>query len=64
MITLKTISRQNQFISVTVKLGIQMNAKIGGEIWQVHIPTKTLMVIGIDMYRGNIKNINFIDFKN
>jgi len=38
---------------VATKVGIQINAKLGGEIWAVQIPTKTLMVIGIDTYRDS-----------
>ncbi len=40
-------------MSVATKIGIQINAKLGGEVWGVHIPTKTLMVIGMDSYHGN-----------
>ena len=53
MVQIKTLSRQNQLISVATKIGLQINAKLGGEIWALDIPTKTLMVIGIDTYHGN-----------
>lgn len=53
MVQIKTLLRQNQLISVATKIGLQVNAKLGGEIWAVDIPTKTLMVIGIDTYHGN-----------
>ena len=54
MVLTKTIAatRRNQLMSVATKIGIQINAKLGGEIWGVHIPTKTLMVIGVDSYHG------------
>jgi len=39
-------------MSVATKIGIQINAKLGGEVWGVQIPTKTLMVIGMDSYHG------------
>ena len=29
---------------------IQMNCKLGGELWAVDIPLKNLMIIGIDVY--------------
>jgi len=40
-------------MSVATKIGIQINAKLGGEVWGVQIPTKTLMVIGMDSYHGS-----------
>ena len=53
MVVMRTLVRRNQLMSVATKIGIQINAKLGGEIWGVHIPTKTLMVIGMDSYHGN-----------
>ena len=53
MVLTRTLSRHTQIISVATKIGIQINAKLGGEIWGVHIPTKTLMVVGMDSYHGN-----------
>lgn len=29
---------------------MQLNCKLGGELWAVDIPLKNLMVIGIDVY--------------
>jgi len=49
----KTLQRQGQLMSVATKVGIQINAKLGGEIWAVPIPSKTIMVIGIDTYRDS-----------
>ncbi|CAF0742824.1 unnamed protein product [Didymodactylos carnosus] len=53
MVLTKTISRRQQLMSVATKIGIQLNAKLGGEIWGVAIPTKTLMVIGMDSYHDS-----------
>ena len=53
MVQVKTLTRQNQLMSVATKIGMQINAKLGGELWSVQIPTKTLMVIGVDSYHGN-----------
>ncbi len=52
MVLKKTLTRRNQLMSVATKIGIQINAKLGGEVWGVLIPTKTLMVIGMDSYHG------------
>jgi aubergine-like protein len=38
MVLAKTISKKNQLMSVATKIGIQLNAKLGGEIWGVTIP--------------------------
>ncbi|UJR37097.1 hypothetical protein I4U23_029801 [Adineta vaga] len=53
MVLAKTISKKNQLMSVATKIGIQLNAKLGGEIWGVTIPSKTLMVIGMDSYHDS-----------
>lgn len=53
MVVLRTLTRNNQLMSVATKIGIQINAKLGGEVWGIQIPTKTLMVIGMDSYHGN-----------
>ncbi|CAF1184445.1 unnamed protein product [Adineta steineri] len=53
MVLTKTLTRRNQLMSVATKIGIQINAKLGGEVWGVQIPTKTLMVIGMDSYHDS-----------
>jgi aubergine-like protein len=39
--------------SVITKVAIQMNAKLGGEIWGVVLPTRSTMVIGMDFYKDS-----------
>jgi len=41
--------------SVVTKVAIQMNCKLGGEIWQSNIPLKNLMICGIDTYHDSQK---------
>ncbi|CAF0863904.1 unnamed protein product, partial [Didymodactylos carnosus] len=53
MVLSKTLSKRGQLMSVATKIGIQLNAKLGGEIWGVNIPSKTLMIIGIDSYHDS-----------
>ena len=43
MILAKTISKKNQLMSVATKIGIQINAKLGGEIWGVTIPVNKIL---------------------
>lgn len=50
VINAKTISQQNKLRSVTQKIALQINCKLGGELWALDIPLKSLMVIGIDVY--------------
>lgn len=50
VINAKTISQQNKLRSVTQKVALQINCKLGGELWALEIPLKSLMVIGIDVY--------------
>jgi hypothetical protein len=38
MILSKTLQKPGQLMSVATKVGIQINAKLGGEIWTVQIP--------------------------
>ncbi|XP_063807530.1 piwi-like protein 4 isoform X2 [Pseudophryne corroboree] len=45
----RTLSKQHMLMSVANKITMQMICKIGGELWSVEIPLKSLMVIGIDV---------------
>ena len=40
-------------MSVVTKVVMQMNAKLGGELWSVHIPMKKVMYVGIDTYHDS-----------
>ncbi|XP_064425222.1 piwi-like protein 4 [Latimeria chalumnae] len=50
----RTLSKQNMLMSVATKLAMQINCKLGGELWAVEIPLKSLMVIGIDVNRDTV----------
>ncbi len=50
MINCRTISNAAKLRSVVQKIALQINCKMGGELWAVHIPTKTMMVCGVDVY--------------
>ncbi|KAM6235125.1 piwi-like protein 2 [Porphyrio hochstetteri] len=41
--------------SVVQKVLLQINCKLGGELWGVDIPLKELMVVGIDVYHSRSK---------
>jgi aubergine-like protein len=40
MLVSKTLQKQGQLMSDATKVGIQINAKLGGEIWAVQIPVR------------------------
>ncbi|XP_064121148.1 protein argonaute-3-like isoform X1 [Macrobrachium nipponense] len=46
----RTISQETKLRSVTQKIALQMNCKLGGELWALKIPMTGLMVCGIDVY--------------
>ncbi|BFZ03166.1 hypothetical protein BsWGS_06204 [Bradybaena similaris] len=52
----KTISRPDKMRSVVQKIALQINCKLGGELWSLHIPFKKLMVVGIDTYHDSAKS--------
>jgi aubergine-like protein len=46
----KTISNEKKVQSVVQKIILQINCKLGGELWGCKIPVQNFMVIGIDVY--------------
>jgi len=52
----KTLSNEKRIQAVVQKIALQMNAKLGGELWGLQIPIQNLMVIGIDVYRDKGAN--------
>ncbi|XP_071068407.1 piwi-like protein 4 isoform X2 [Dasypus novemcinctus] len=45
----RTLSRQGVMMAVAAKIAMQMTCKLGGELWAVEIPLKSLMVVGVDV---------------
>ncbi|KAI8521140.1 Piwi-like protein 2 [Branchiostoma belcheri] len=60
VINAKTISMQQKLRSVTQKIALQINAKLGGELWALEIPLKNIMVIGIDVYHEAKKGVRSV----
>lgn len=48
--TLPRDSSMGKFRSVTMKIALQINCKLGGELWALSIPLDGLMVCGIDVF--------------
>lgn len=55
VIIARTIAQQQKLRSVTQKIALQINCKLGGDLWAVDIPMRNLMVIGIDVYHDSSK---------
>ncbi|KAL0871086.1 hypothetical protein ABMA27_004891 [Loxostege sticticalis] len=50
VINARTIMNQQKIRAITQKILLQMNCKLGGTLWNIAIPYKTAMIIGIDSY--------------
>ncbi|XP_075032847.1 piwi-like protein 1 [Mixophyes fleayi] len=50
----RTLSKPQTIVSVATKIALQMNCKMGGELWSVEIPLKELMIVGIDCYHDTL----------
>lgn len=46
--------------SITQKIALQMNCKLGGELWALKIPMTSLMVCGMDVYHDSINKKNSV----
>ncbi|XP_071774763.1 piwi-like protein 2 [Centroberyx gerrardi] len=54
-INVRTISQPQKLRSVAQKILLQMNSKLGGELWTVSVPLKHLMVVGVDVHHDTSK---------
>ncbi|XP_073978510.1 piwi-like protein Ago3 isoform X2 [Rhodnius prolixus] len=50
VIQTRTIRKPEKLRSVTQKIALQINCKLGGALWTVDIPLKHAMVIGLDTF--------------
>jgi aubergine-like protein len=54
VINARTISAQQKLRSVSQKIALQINCKLGGELWALSIPVKNLMIVGIDVFHDAV----------
>ncbi len=54
----KTLCNEKRMQTACQKLLLQMNCKLGGELWGCQVPLQGLMVIGIDVYRDKTANLH------
>jgi len=52
VVCVKTISNEKRLSAVAQKIALQINCKLGGELWACQTPLKKLMVVGIDVYHS------------
>ncbi|KAM9659326.1 piwi-like protein 4 [Trichechus inunguis] len=59
----RTLNKQGMMMSVAAKIAMQMTCKLGGELWAVEIPLKSLMVVGIDICKDALnKEMTVVGF--
>ncbi|MEJ1282125.1 hypothetical protein NN561_013078 [Cricetulus griseus] len=46
----RTLGKQQTVMAIATKMALQMNCKMGGELWRVDMPLKQAMIVGIDCY--------------
>ncbi|XP_053561566.1 piwi-like protein 4 [Bombina bombina] len=56
----RTLSKQHMLMSVATKIAMQMICKLGGELWAVDIPLKSLMVVGVDVNKDALSKSNSV----
>lgn len=55
MVVARTLMKKQGLMSVATKIAIQMNCKMGGVVWNLQIPLKGTMIVGIDTYHDSSK---------
>ncbi|KAM6246793.1 piwi-like protein 1 [Porphyrio hochstetteri] len=50
----RTLSKPQAVMAIATKIALQMNCKMGGELWSVEIPLKQVMIVGIDCYHDTV----------
>ncbi|XP_040833234.1 piwi-like protein 4 [Ochotona curzoniae] len=62
-VLVRTLNKQGMMMSIATKIALQMTCKLGGELWAVEIPLKSLMVVGIDVCKDAFsKNMAVVGF--
>ncbi|XP_010132094.1 PREDICTED: piwi-like protein 1 [Buceros rhinoceros silvestris] len=50
----RTLSKPQTAQAIATKIALQMNCKMGGDLWAVEIPLKQVMIVGIDCYHDTL----------
>lgn len=60
VIVSRTISKPEKLQSITQKIALQINCKLGGACWAIDIPLKNTMIVGIDVYHEKGKQMSSV----
>ena len=60
VINYKTIANEKKVSSVVQKVALQINCKLGGELWACSTPFKNMMVVGVDVYHDPTRKTSSI----
>ncbi|XP_003245599.2 piwi-like protein Ago3 [Acyrthosiphon pisum] len=55
-----TLSKPDRLQSITQKIALQINCKLGGACWAIDIPLKNTMIVGIDVYHEKDKQMSSV----
>merc|ERR1740128_890233 len=55
VVTGRVLGKPKGLMSVATKIALQMNCKLGGQLWAVKIPLKNAMVVGFDVYHDTLQ---------
>lgn len=56
----RTLSNESKNRSIVQKIVLQMNCKLGGSLWSVKIPFRSVMICGIDSYHDAAQKGNSV----
>ncbi|XP_026821095.1 piwi-like protein Ago3 isoform X2 [Rhopalosiphum maidis] len=56
----RTLSKPDKLQSITQKIALQINCKLGGACWAIDIPLKNTMIVGIDVYHEKGKQMSSV----
>ncbi|KAM7364395.1 argonaute 3 [Cochliomyia hominivorax] len=60
VINARTLSNEAKNRSIIQKILLQMNCKLGGSLWSIKIPFKSVMICGIDSYHDAAQKSNSV----
>ncbi|XP_037958160.1 protein argonaute-3 [Teleopsis dalmanni] len=60
VIIARTLGNRAKVKSIVQKIALQINCKVGGDLWHVNIPFKNVMICGVDVYHDPSKRQNSV----
>ena len=56
VVVARTLTKKNAMMSVTTKVAMQLNCKLGGELWALEIPVSCLLHMSLHACSRNVHN--------